>query len=194
MRHLWPNSPCQFSPDWKSQPIQTGRRGRPQHGRDCSNASSGTMSRTCRDARLRGGILAKGRAESSRLDEASGGRRRAGASQCGRRRRASGRRHAGSGFASRVVRVLRGGRCDVGDRTAVPATSLAVADRSIHPRVVKKLEWLEIAQLRILHRLPFRMGFSDLETAPTISRFTKSRLQGNLRCFGRACSPVSPEQ
>lgn len=44
----------------------------------------------------------------------------------------------------------------------------------------KKLERLEIAQLRILHRLPFRMGFSDLETAPTISRFTKSRLQGNL--------------
>jgi len=41
--------------------------------------------------------------------------------------------HAGSGFASRVVRVLRGGRCGVGDRTAVPATSLAVADRSIHP-------------------------------------------------------------
>ena len=38
------------------------------------------------------------------------------------------------------------------------------------------------------------MGFSDLETAPTISRFTKSRLQGNLRCFGRACSPMSPEQ
>jgi hypothetical protein len=28
-------------------------------------------------------------------------------------------------------------------------------------RVVKKLERLEIAQLRILHRLPFRMGFSD---------------------------------
>jgi hypothetical protein len=60
--------------------------------------------------------------------------------------------------------------------------------------VVKKLGRLEIAQLRILHRLPFRMGFSDLETAPTISRFTKSRLQGNLRCFGRACSPMSPEQ
>ena len=49
--------------------------------------------------------------------------------------------------------------------------------------MVKKLEWLEIAQLRILYRLPLRMGFSDLETAPTISRFTKSRLQGNLRCF-----------
>ena len=38
------------------------------------------------------------------------------------------------------------------------------------------------------------MGFSDLETAPTISRFTKLRLQGNLRCFGRACSPMSPGQ
>jgi hypothetical protein len=47
------------------------------------------------------------------------------ASQCGRRRRASGRRHAGSGFASRVVRILHEGRCGVGDRTAVPATSLA---------------------------------------------------------------------
>ena len=98
-----------------------------------SNASSGTMSRTCRGTRIRGGFLAKGRAESSRLDEASGGRRRAGASQCGRRRRASGRRHAGSGFASRVIRGLQGGRCDVGDRTAVPATSLAVAGGSIHP-------------------------------------------------------------
>jgi pimeloyl-ACP methyl ester carboxylesterase len=53
--------------------------------------------------------------------------------KCGRRRRASGRRHTGSGFASRVVWVLRGGRCGVGDRTAVPATSLAVADGSIHP-------------------------------------------------------------
>jgi len=31
-----------------------------------------------------------------------------------------------AGFASRVVRVLRGGRCGVGDRTAVPAISLAV--------------------------------------------------------------------
>ena len=44
-----------------------------------------------------------------------------------------GRRHAGSSFASRVVRILHGGRCGVGDRTAVPATSLAVADCSIHP-------------------------------------------------------------
>src|SRR6267143_5585584 len=61
-------------------------------------------------------------------------------------------------------------------------------------RVVKKLEWLEIAQLRILHRLPFRMGFSDLETAPTISLSRSYRLQGNLRCFGRACSPMSLEQ
>jgi hypothetical protein len=109
------------------------RTGRPQHGRHCRNARSGTMSRTCRGARIRGGLLAKGPAESSRLDEASGGRRRAGASQCGRRRRASGRRHAGSGFASRLVRILHGGRCGVGDRTAVPATSLAVADGSIHP-------------------------------------------------------------
>jgi hypothetical protein len=83
------------------------------------------MSPTCRGARIRGGFFAKGRAESSRLDEASGGSRRAGASQYGRRRRASGRRHAGSGFASRVVRILHEGRCGVGDRTAVPATSLA---------------------------------------------------------------------
>ena len=28
----------------------------------------------------------------------------------------------------------------------------------LEPRVVKKLERLEIAQLRILHRLPFRIG------------------------------------
>ena len=55
--------------------FRTGHRGRPQHGRHCRNASSGTLSRTCRGARIRGGFLAKGRAESSRLDEASGGRR-----------------------------------------------------------------------------------------------------------------------
>ncbi len=42
-----------------------------------------------------------------------------GAIQCCRRWRASRRRHAGSGFASRVVRVLRGQRCGVGDRKAV---------------------------------------------------------------------------
>jgi pimeloyl-ACP methyl ester carboxylesterase len=90
-------------------------------------------SRTCRSARMRGGFLAKGRAESYRLDEAPGGNRRGGVIQRGRRRRASGRRHVGSGFASRVVRVLRGGRCGVGDRTAVPATSLAVVGGSIHP-------------------------------------------------------------
>jgi len=34
--------------------------------------------------------------------------------------------------------------------------------------VVKKLERLEMAWLRILHRLRFRIGFSDPETAPTI--------------------------
>jgi len=82
--------------------------------------------------RCRPGMGRSRRRESSRLDEASGGRRRAGASQCGRRRRApaavmpaAASRHACTG--------LRGGRCGVGDRTAVPATSLAVADRSIHP-------------------------------------------------------------
>src|SRR5258708_19567 len=57
-------------------------------------------------------------------------------------------------------------------------------------RVVKKLERLEMAWLRILHRLPFRMGFCDLETAPTISLSRSYRLEGNLRCFGRACSPM----
>jgi len=39
----------------------------------------------------------------------------------------------GSGFASRIIRSLYGGPCGVGDRTAVPATSLAVAGGSIHP-------------------------------------------------------------
>jgi len=43
----------------------------------------------------------------------------------------------------------------------------------IEPRVVKELERLEMAWLRILNRLRFRMGFSDAETAPTISPFTK---------------------
>jgi pimeloyl-ACP methyl ester carboxylesterase len=78
-------------------------------------------------------FLPKDGAESYRLVEASGGSRRAGAIQCCRRWRASRRRHAGGGFASRVVRVLRGQRCGVGDRKAVPATSLAVADGSIQP-------------------------------------------------------------
>jgi hypothetical protein len=83
------------------------------------------MSPTCRGARIRGGFLPKGGQSLLDFDEASGGSRRAGASQCGRRRRASGRRHAGSGFASRVARILHEGRWGVGDRTAVPATSLA---------------------------------------------------------------------
>jgi hypothetical protein len=40
----------------------------------------------------------------------------------------------------------------------------------------------------------FEMGFSDPETAPTISLSRSYGLQGNPRCFGRACSPMSPEQ
>jgi hypothetical protein len=38
------------------------------------------------------------------------------------------------------------------------------------------------------------MDFSDLETGPTISPSRSYRLQRNPRCFGRACSPMSPEQ
>jgi len=55
--------------------------------------------------------------------------------------------------------------------TAYDAAYLEIAMRE--PRVVKKLERLEMAWLRILNRLRFRMGFSDAETAPTISLFTK---------------------
>ena len=44
-------------------------------------------------------------------------------------------------------------------------------------RLVKKLERLEIAQLRISHRLPFQIGLVDPETAPTISFSRRSRLQ-----------------
>jgi hypothetical protein len=49
--------------------------------------------------------------------------------------------------------------------------------------VVKKLERLEMTWLRILPRLSVRMGFSDTETAPTISLSRSYRLQGNPRCF-----------
>src|SRR6266481_2096058 len=52
------------------------------------------------------------------------------------------------------------------------------------------LKW----RLKILHRLPLRMDFSDPQAAPTISLSRSYRIQGNLRCFGRACSPMSPEQ
>src|SRR6266446_4921014 len=51
------------------------------------------------------------------------------------------------------------------------------------------LKW----RLKILHRLPLRMDFSDPQAAPTISLSRSYRIQGNLRCFGRACSPMSPE-
>src|SRR6516164_2968370 len=44
-------------------------------------------------------------------------------------------------------------------------------------RLVKKLERLEIAQLRISHRLPFQIGLVDPETAPTIS------LSPSYRCI-----------
>ena len=50
-----------------------------------------------------------------------------------------------------------------------------------------------MAWLRILHRLSVRMRFSDPETAPTISLSRSYRLQENPRCFGCACSPMSPE-
>jgi hypothetical protein len=55
--------------------------------------------------------------------------------------------------------------------------------------VVKELERLEMAWLRILHRLSVRMGFSDPETAPTILLSRSSELLtcvvGNLSalCF-----------
>src|SRR5260221_9515147 len=52
------------------------------------------------------------------------------------------------------------------------------------------LKW----RLKILHRLPLRMDFSDPQAAPTISLSRSYRIQGNLRCFGRASSPMSPEQ
>src|SRR5260370_3220741 len=58
----------------------------------------------------------------------------------------------------------------------------------------KNSNGFEMACLKILHRLPLRMDFSDPETAPTISLSRSYTLQGNLRCFGRACSPMSPQQ
>ena len=83
-----------------------------------------------------------------------------------------------------------------------PQTQSSVQDHSLvrdskwksGSRVVKKLERLEMACLKILHRLPLRMAFSDPETAPTISLSRSYRLQGNLRCFGRACSPKAEYQ
>jgi hypothetical protein len=57
--------------------------------------------------------------------------------------------------------------------------------------VVKKLERLEMAWLRILRMLPFRMGFSSPEKAPTISLSRSYRLQQNPRCFGRAPAYVT---
>src|SRR5438105_8669529 len=56
-------------------------------------------------------------------------------------------------------------------RTSIPVqqSSRGKKSNASRCRVVKKLERLEMAWLRILHRLRFRMGFSDAETAPTIS-------------------------
>ena len=72
--------------------------------------------------------------------------------------------------------------------------------RNLKPRyrhgeieVVKELEGLAMAWLRIWHRLPVRKGFSNPETASTISLSRSYGVQGNARWFGRACSPMSPE-
>src|SRR5260370_12435641 len=62
-------------------------------------------------------------------------------------------------------------------------------------RVVKKLERIEIAQLRILHRLPFRIGLlQPRNSAYNLAFHEVMDYQGNLRCYGRTCSPMSPER
>ena len=100
------------------------------------------MSRTCRGARIRGGLLAKGRAESSRLDEASGLRRRAGASQCGRPRRASGRRHLeifAMDLRLQEKRALvTGSSIGLGEAIARALAAEGVAVAAIHGRQPKR--------------------------------------------------------
>jgi hypothetical protein len=49
-----------------------------------------------------------------------------------------------------------------------PVKRTEVEEAAKRWRVVKKLEQRQMAWARILHRLPFRMGFSEPETAPTI--------------------------
>jgi hypothetical protein len=80
------------------------------------------------------------------------------------------------------------------DPEELPRPTTTPRTTATSSRVVKKLEQLETAWLKILHKLPFRMIFFDPETAPTISLSRSYKPQGNPRCFGRACSPMSPEQ
>jgi len=95
----------------------------------------------------------------------------------------SGRRHAGSGFASRVVRVLRGGRCGVCDRTAVPATSLAVAIAVIYPRSAEPstastgivLCTRDRQRLRLVAGTAVRSHRTQRPPARPVQRVTRSR-------------------
>src|SRR5260370_905961 len=58
----------------------------------------------------------------------------------------------------------------------------------------KNSNGFEMACLKISHRLPLRMDFSDPETAPTISLSRSYTLQGNQKSFGRVCWLWQPER
>ena len=110
----------------------TGYRGRQQHGRHHRHTRSGTLSWTCRSARLRGSVHAQGRSEPSPPRQNC--RREPGIrfKPTRRRRRAPSGDDAGVSFRSRIPRVMCRGRGGVGNRKIAAATGRAIRHPSLH--------------------------------------------------------------